>query len=329
MKKYAWLGLLLLTLGFRPMDTKTQTYTNPVWNRDFPDPFVLKYNNKFYAYATETGGYKGFQVMESSDLVHWAHKGVAFKPNWSEVHYWAPEVLERDGTFYMTYSAENPKTKKHDIALATSKNPLSGFVQRAVLVQGDNNRVGVIDATIFIDSDKTPYLIYSEEEPRRIVLRKLAKDMLSVVGQRVELLKPNRAIEKGVTEAPTLIKRNGKYHLFYSSGWFQSNKPDACYAVYHAVAPSVTGQYVKDAQPLVETVQNKVYGPGHQSVISLPNGEWWLIYHGWDNQNEPRYGSNPVGRSMRIDRLKWNGDVPKMAGATTSPQPLPQVLKKR
>ena len=324
MKFRLLLALLCPLLGFSLPTAQAPTYTNPVWNKDFPDPFVLHYKSKFYAYATETGGHKGFQVMESPDLVNWKHKGVAFKPNWSEVHYWAPEVFERGGTFYMTYSAENPKTKKHDIAIATSDNPLKGFVQRAVLVRGDDNKVGVIDATIFVDTDKTPYLIYSEEEPRRIVLRRMASNLLSVDGGRVELLKPDREVEKGVAEAPTLIKRGGKYHLFYSTGWFQSNKSDANYAVWHSVASSVKGTYIKDAKALIQTVPGSVYGPGHQCLVAFPSDVWWMVYHGWDAQNEPRYGSNPLGRTLRIDRLNWNGDKPTMTGATADPQPVPR-----
>jgi beta-xylosidase len=323
---------VMLSASFGSIPTAAEaptTYTNPVWNKDFPDPFVLRHKGKFYAYATETGGHKGFQVMESPDLVNWTHKGTAFRPAWSDVHYWAPEVLEHRGTLYMTYSALNPKTNKHDIGIATSKNPLGQFVDKGILLRGDDNKVGVIDATLFIDSDKTPYIIYSEEEPRRIVLRRMAKDLLSVTGERIVLLKPDRDWERGVTEAPTVIKRGGKYHLFYSVGWFQSNKQDACYAVCHAVAPSLTGTYVKDAEPLVKTVPGSVYGPGHQSLITLPNGEMWMPYHAWDDQNEPRYGSNPIGRTMRIDRLKWNGDTPVMDGATITAQPAPSVKSRR
>ncbi|GIV14654.1 MAG: hypothetical protein KatS3mg022_0089 [Armatimonadota bacterium] len=55
------------------------TYTNPVYARDFPDPHVLFYRGKFYAYATHSSGHD-FQVMESPDLVHWTHKGSAFRP---------------------------------------------------------------------------------------------------------------------------------------------------------------------------------------------------------------------------------------------------------
>ncbi len=143
----------------------TPTYTNLVHGRDFPDPFVLAYRGKFYAYATQNSD-AGFQVMDSPDLVRWTHRGASYKPPWSSAHYWAPEVVTHRGRFYMTYSALNPQTKKHDIAVATADNPLGPFTHRAILVRGDNNRVGVIDTTVFFDADQRPYLVYSEEEPR-------------------------------------------------------------------------------------------------------------------------------------------------------------------
>lgn len=307
------------------MDRPAKTYANPVWRRDFPDPFVLRHRGKFYAYATETGGVNGFQVMESDDLVHWTHRGICFTPPWSRIHLWAPEVIYHRGKFAMTYSALNPDTKKHDIGIATADKPLDPFTHQAILVHGDNNRVGVIDATVFIDRDGAPYLIYSEEEPRRIVLRKMTPDLLKVEDEVTELLQPDRGWERGVTEAPTLLCRNGIYHLFFSVGWFQSDKLDACYAVCHAASRSVRGPYVKTQEPLLKTVPGQVYGPGHQCVVILPGGGMWMVYHGWDDQNEPRYGSNPLGRTMRIDCLRWIKDTPFMDGPTVTSQPAPRI----
>jgi beta-xylosidase len=83
-----------------------QTYQNPVYGKDFPDPFVIEHWGKFYAYAT------GFRCLESDDLVHWTEKGKVLTVPWSKGHYWAPEVVERDGEFCMTYSAKNPETGK-------------------------------------------------------------------------------------------------------------------------------------------------------------------------------------------------------------------------
>lgn len=304
------------------------TYTNPVFPHDFPDPHVLEHKGMFYAYATHSRGF-GFQVMESPDLVNWTHKGTAFEVPWSKVHYWAPEVIEFKGKFYMTYSALDPETKKHEIGIATADSPLGPFTHRAILVRAGEVRTGVIDTNIFHDRDGTSYLLYSEEDPRRIVMRKMAPDLMSVDDTVVELVRPDRPEERGVTEAPTLIYRNGKYHLFYSIGWFQSSKKDASYAVTHAVSKSLRGPYVKDEKPLLGTVPGTVYGPGHQAVIRLKNGDWWMLYHAWDNENEPHYGSNPKGRTLWIDRLRWKGDKPVMEGPSTTPQPAPRVPSTR
>ena len=219
-------------------------YTNPVYDHDFPDPFVLEDRGYFYAYATHSHGF-GFQGMESRDLVHWTHRGTVFTVPWSRENYWAPEVVRRRGWFYMTYSARNPTTGKHDIGIATARTPLGPFVDRAILVRGDSNRVGVIDATLFFEHNGMPYLIYSEEAPRRIVMRHMTRDLMNVEGDPIELVRPDRPEEHGVTEAPTLIRRRGLYHLFFSAGRYQSNKTSASYAVYHAVARSLRGPYQK------------------------------------------------------------------------------------
>ncbi len=299
------------------------TYTNPVWDRDFPDPHVIRHGGKYYAYATQTGG-TGFQLLVSDDLVHWTRQPLEFFVPWSRDHYWAPEVLERNGTFYFTYSALDPASKKHHIAVATATHPAGPFLHQAILVRGDDNEVGVIDATIFLEEDGTPYLVYSEETPRRIVMRRLRPDLLATEGERVELLRPDQEWEKGVTEAPTVIKRNGQYHLIYSGSGFQGTRDTCRYAIGHAVAKSLAGPYTKAPQPVLATVPEQTYGPGHQGLIATPDGQWWVLYHGWNAEGEPHYGRNPKGRTLRLDRLDWDGDTPKFTGPTVTPQPAPK-----
>src|SRR3954451_11787582 len=47
----------------------SQTFANPVYNGNFPDPFVLKDGDTYYAYATNGGG-KQVQTL-ASKVVHW------------------------------------------------------------------------------------------------------------------------------------------------------------------------------------------------------------------------------------------------------------------
>jgi beta-xylosidase len=301
-------------------------FTNPVWSQDFPDPHVLAHQGRYYAYATETRRHgSGFQVMESRDLVHWTHRGTAFTPPWSKEHLWAPEVIAYRGQFYMTFSAKGPRDGKHHIGIATAKSPLGPFQNQTMLVRGDHNRIGVIDATIFVDSDGTPFILYSEETPRRIVVRRLSADLMTAIGPPQEVMRPDRPRERGVVEAPTLIKRGKEYILFFSAGVYESNKSDASYGVYYARASRITGPYVKGQRALLQTIPGKIYGPGHQCVVRTPDDGWWMLYHGWNAQNEPRYGSNPLGRTLRLDRLRWEENTPFITRLTLGPTPSPKV----
>ena len=88
-------------------------YKNPVYPHYFADPFVLKTGNTYYAYGTapaiERDG-RRFPILRSLDLVNWTYVGGALQPTAVAdgkpfENFWAPEVAERGGKFYMYYSA--------------------------------------------------------------------------------------------------------------------------------------------------------------------------------------------------------------------------------
>lgn len=304
------------------------TYTNPVYAHNFPDPFVFAYMGQFYAYATQNGG-KGFQVMTSTDLVNWTPKPPINTPSWSKRNLWAPEMYQRDGKFYLFYSALNMTTKKRDLAVSVGDSPLGPFKDYALLVPGlpenpTSTPDGAIDGTVYYDGDQ-PYLLYIREAPpRALKIAKLAKDFSKLEGEAKDLLHPDRPIEQGILDAPTLIKRGNTYYLFFSGGWFQSDKKDSAYRVWVATSKSLMGPYKKAAKPVLEG-NAETLSPGHQTIFKLPSGEWWMAYHGWDASGDPKYGSNKLGRTLRIDKLTWTKDGPKMDGPSLTPQPAPKI----
>jgi beta-xylosidase len=56
-----------------------EMYSNPVFDRDFPDPDVLVLDGVYYAYATNTRGFN-IQVARSHDLVSWELLGAHLDP---------------------------------------------------------------------------------------------------------------------------------------------------------------------------------------------------------------------------------------------------------
>src|ERR1044072_3840344 len=66
---------------------------NPVLNKDFPDPTVIRVGSVYYAYATNSG--PNIQLASSKDLQHWnlLPDAMPQKPLWADKDFWAPHVL--------------------------------------------------------------------------------------------------------------------------------------------------------------------------------------------------------------------------------------------
>lgn len=305
------------------------TYTNPVYPHNFPDPFITEDRGTFYAFGTHAGP-DGFQALTSRDLIHWEAQPAVGKPSWSSDQLWAPEAYSFAGRWYLFYSARNAKSGKRDLAVSVADRPLGPYTDLAVLVLGTSENPGsgedgAIDPTVFTEGGKHYLLYIREAAPRSLKIVELAPDFRRTVGEAKVLITADRPEERGILDAPTLIKRDGAYWLLYSGGWFQSFKKDACYRVWSARAKSLFGPYVKQPKPVLDSVAGQVYSPGHQCVFETSSGEWWMAYHAWNADGEPMYGHNAEGRSLRLDRLTWTDSGPHVAGPTTSPQPAPKL----
>jgi len=107
----------------------------PRLEHELADPFVLKWNGQYFVY------FSGSPIVayQSTDLVHWDLVGPVLQasdsPNaWNQIDVWAPEVVYRNGKFYMYYTA----SRKSDdwrvgemarrIGVAVSDSPRGPFV---------------------------------------------------------------------------------------------------------------------------------------------------------------------------------------------------------
>ena len=115
---------------------KSIVHTNPL-PVQFGDPYVLLASDGiYYMYGTGGGAVDGFSVYSSPDMVNWKAEGQVFRGNipgsWGVANFWAPEVYERGGKFYMLYSAdwkENPTNELENfrIGVAVADKPTGPF----------------------------------------------------------------------------------------------------------------------------------------------------------------------------------------------------------
>ena len=145
------------------------TYSNPL-SVQFGDPYVLLASDgRYYMYGTGAGAVDGFCAYSSDDLIHWKSEGQVYRGNtpdsWAIANFWAPEVYERDGKFYMFFSADwrkNPTNEEENfrIGVAVSDKPTGPFKELADAPLFDPG-YPVIDGNLIEDEDGRTYLYYS------------------------------------------------------------------------------------------------------------------------------------------------------------------------
>jgi len=182
MKNILFLYTLLAFFFFTQLNAQTAsskpqaagTYINPM-KVQFGDPFVLHTQGMYYMYGTGGEAKHGFAAYSSKDMVNWKQEGQVFfnnnKNGWSnskakwEGAYWAPEVYEVKGKYYLFYSAQwnvNPTNEEESfrIGVAVADKPTGPFIDlynHPVFDPG----YPTIDANVLFDTNGKIYLYYS------------------------------------------------------------------------------------------------------------------------------------------------------------------------
>jgi arabinan endo-1,5-alpha-L-arabinosidase len=315
------------------------SYRNPVLNRDFPDPDVIRAaNGWYYAYSTESdqaGQHVNIQVARSHDLVHWRYLGDALPalPAWGDkaLVSWAPEVVRRHGRYYLYYSTV-PNRLSTDfglcLAVATSRKPAGPFVStKKPLYCGPT--LADIDADVFRDPHTGRWHVYWGSGGD-IVTARLAPGMTTLAAPAASpklLLRGwsshiHRPYEHGI-EGPFVVAHRGWYYLFYSGNNCCSYPPH--YATMVARSRHSTGPFhrLETKRPGLSSVMlhsdRRWAGPGHNSVIRDRAGHDWMIFHAIDRTHPYHPGGNQaVRRVMLLDRIRYRHGWPTVAGDAPS-----------
>lgn len=247
-------------------------YKNPVFSDlQAADPYVLYHDGRYYCYSTSAP--IGYYVYVSDDLVKWENAGLCLEKAWGidkSGWYWAPEVIEHNGRFYMIMSVDE------HLGFAVADSPLGPFEPEETWLFEKS-----IDGHVFIDDDGQAYLYYVSwrNGVYGIYGCELEEDIVSArPGTEKLLLSPEESWEKidgSVTEGPFILKHNGLYYLTYSGTGYTS--PD--YAVGYAVSETPLGEFKRyDANPVLSRT-SVFYGTGHHCFTYSPSGELMIVYH--------------------------------------------------
>ncbi len=276
---------------------------NPVVKGDFADPSIVKYDGKYYIYATlDPWGGQELGVLESSDFINWEQKHINWPTkaactsetsNSSKV--WAPSVIQaRNGKFYMYISVGS------EVWAGISNHPLGPWKNaksdNSPLITGNMfPEYHMIDAEAFIDDDGQAYLYWGSGlnwVNGHCFVVKLADDMISFNVEEIKDITPPNYFE-----APFMVKKHGKYYLMYSDGKCTTET----YKVRYAVSDQPYGPWTEGTEsPILSSSKDlTTMGPGHHTVFT-ENGQNYILYHRIrDNKDE-------LFRELAIDSLIFN-----------------------
>lgn len=285
-------------------DVNLETYTNYLldgydenaWQGyGIGDPFVMRYNGKYYLYSSTKDWNTGIKVWVSDDLVNWKYGGYCSTDKATFSAY-APEVTYYNGKFYMYTS---PAGKGHYVLEAS--NPFGPF--KAVT----DNLGNSIDGHVFIDDNGKWYFYHAAEGDIAV------KEMSSPSDLSAPDLSTGVSVSGGWTEGPMVIKKDGVYYLTYCGNHVWSKG----YRIKGAVGSSpLEFTDIADSVLLLNT-DNPFYGLGHSSTVLGPNMDtYYIVYHSFSRTGR---------RRMHVDALSLYGKDFTVLGPTSTPQPMPQM----
>lgn len=285
---------------------ETQRAGNPVLPGWYADPEAHIFAGRYWIHPTYSARYDDqtfLDAFSSTDLVTWTkHPRIldAANVSWATRAVWAPSIVEKDGRYYLFFSANDIQNDSEPggLGVARASRPEGPFEDHLgrPLIDRFHNGAQPIDPYVFRDDDGTYYLIYGGW--RHCNIAKLNADFTGFVpfddGTSFKEITP-----QGYVEGSFMFRKDGKYYFMWSEGgWTGPN-----YAVAYAVADSPLGPFERVGQilrqdPAVAT------GAGHHSILHAPGSDrWFIVYH-----RRPLGETDRNHRVVCIDELHFEPD---------------------
>lgn len=341
--------------------TNVSTVTNPIPVK-FGDPFILHASDgRYYMYGTSLAD--GFEAFVSDDLATWQPCGQVYKGGsegqWNVDCFWAPEVYERNGKYYMFYSANsrnNPANEAENfhIGVAVAEKPAGPFADlydRPVF----ESEYPVIDANVLFDDESgRTYLYFSrccykhpveseiadslrkagvfdEIEESWIYGVEMKPDFSGIIGTPQLLLAPPTKIADVQSEWESRSATSGEANRRWTEGSFIFRHEGKYYMMYSANfyqgGHYAVGYATADNPlgPFEKSLSNPVLQENvSRGGVVMGTGHNMMLTMPDGTMYTVYHGrleSDPGERVVFIDRLEISADgVLSVDGPTTEPQ---------
>jgi xylan 1,4-beta-xylosidase len=306
--------------GSRTADVGNGHYRNPIIAGDYPDPTVLKDGDDYYMTHSSIDAMPGLLIWHSRDLVNWSPVCAALPKPLGTV--FACDLIKHDGRYFIYIPFMKAPWSENLKSFANI------YVIHADNIAGPWSDPVDLDIGGFID----PGHIVSEDGERWLYLSGVSKVKLSANGLAVAgpvehaydgWRYPEDWIVEGYSlEGPKLMRRGDWFYLISAVGG--TGGPATGHMVIAARSPSATGPWENcPHNPIVRSQSDAEpwHSRGHATAVEGPGGQWYLIYHGYEN------GYRTLGRQTLLEPIEWTADDwPRAIGGDLS-QPMPMLAR--
>ena len=282
------------------------------------DPVIVKIKGKYYRFQTGDR----IPVAVSDDLLDWKFIGTVFpeNPEWTSkeipgsTHFWAPEVVQRNGKWRIYYSVSTFGVNTSAIGLAEfdPENLESGLNDLGPVIQSrPENNYNCIDPAVITDENGDDWLLFGSFWGGLQLVR-LGTDGFILPGANLKNI-ASRKTEPNPIEGGYIIHA-GKYYYLFASHDFCCRGTASTYHIVVGRSESVEGPYLDafgtDMMESGGTTLRDGFsyerwaGPGHNTVFADDDGKFYLVYHAYDRTDE--------GKSkLQIEEINFDDDWPE------------------
>ena len=290
------------------------------------DPFIIESApGKFTLFGTTDsnlwgGPGTGFDCYSSEDLINWTGPVPAFRPPtgfWGETQFWAPEVHQLDGAFYMfaTFATAFPKPKVRGVAILKADSVTGPYLPHS---NGPVTPIDLpcLDGTLYTDETGQNWLVYSRGAEStanapgladgEMYAMQLTADLAAPAAEPILLFhssdapwsKPlwfppgvNPPEELGLAKDPLFT--DGAYLVKAPDGsllmlWSAFGEEGYAMGIAHSASGSVLGPWQQQEQPIWAK------NGGHGMLLQTTEGSTHLIFHAPNDTPNERVVMVPV-----------------------------------
>jgi MYXO-CTERM domain-containing protein len=281
---------------------------NPIIQTKYTaDPAPMVYDGKVYLYTSHDEDTAvnfvmyNWMLYTSSDMANWTDHGIVAgvkAPNntfpWAAgYNAWAPQVVPRNGKFYMYAPIQGPSGMTIAVAVADSPfGPFKDALGKALASTGTSDD---IDPTVFIDNDGQAYLFWGNPN---VYYVKLNADMVSYSGSITKLPKIQT-----YQEGPWFYRRENNYYLAFAS----TCCPEG---IGYAMATAATGPWTYKGSIMDGDAQSSGNHPG---IIDY-KGSSYVFGFNYNVQLQRENKRIGERRSICVEKMtyKADGTIPKL-----------------